>query len=139
MVFLNTVIHEPPGGTCPTCGQTDRWHSLQWQLPFRYSVSSLIMVLADGTSLSFLGLVAAGSGLGRETVEAFLLTAPGVFSALAAMSLSFLLAWWLVKMAVITKYLSVNKQVHAVRCMQCRQAYLIISDYCGGGKHEKVQ
>ena len=136
MFFLNKVIHEKQqGACCPACGQS-HWIDLQWQLPLRYSPSSLIMVVADGASFSFLGLVAAGSVLGRETVEAFLLTGPGVLSALAATAASFLLAWWLVKMALISKYFSVNKRIHAVRC-KCGKNYVIISDR--GGPHEEAE
>lgn len=127
MFFFNKVFPEPSGGAfCPTCGQTDRWHSFQWQLPFRYSIGCFLIMIADGISLSFLSYVAFVSTFGQETMNAYLFTFPGVICALIVMALCFFAAYFLVKLFIITKYWSDFKKISLQRCSNCGSAYLFV-------------
>lgn len=126
MFFLNK-IHEPPGGACPTCGQSN-WKSLTWQLPFRYSMSTLIMILADSISLAVLLLLWAEHNWGADVVRPFLSSPIGWLCAAAGGLAASFVAYSLVRLSIITKYWSKRSEdrIRAYRCCHCRKDYLFV-------------
>lgn len=128
MFFLSNVIHNPPNGACcPICGR-NCWQSIQWQLPFRYSIGCFVIMIADGVSLTFLAYVASVSTFGQETVNAYLFTLSGDICAFVVMVLCFFVSYFLIKFFIITKYWSDFKKIVLQRCSNCSSTYLFVFD-----------
>ena len=126
--FFNDVIYSAQVKTsCPRC-RARNWKFVQWQLPLRYSASSLLMFLTGTTSLTLLLCLYAENIFGIKYLSSFVLTTLGVLCAAVSTAVCMFLSYVMVFLVIVTKYCARDKRIEVWCCRQCSTTYIFISE-----------